>query len=151
MPLISPIIEAIVATIDNGVYLRATSQEANIEADDLILDDKILIIYNNLPDVEHTIGVGGNVVAVWPVEIQILKLADFDDDSKDGDLIRADCLRIANYIIDVFPENSVQIIEDYDVDFLGEVKVYDAILTGCRLNFNYPIDREIYCDDLNIP
>ena len=151
MPKISPIIEAIVATIPDGVYLRATAQEANIEADDLDLEGKILVVYNNLPSVDHTFGVGGHVVAVWPVEIQVLKLADFDDNDADGDIIREDCLRIANYIADVFPENSVQIIEDYNIDFLDEVKVYDATLTGCRLSFDYPIDREIYCTDLNLP
>ena len=149
MPLISPIIETIVATISNGVYLRATAQEANIEADELDLIDKILIIYNNLPDVTNEIGPGGNVIAVWPVEIEILKLADFDDNTADGDLIRADCLRIANYILDSFPENSVEIIETYQTDFLDEVKVYDKTMSGVRLTFDYPLRRLDYCDDLN--
>jgi len=149
MPRISPIIEAIVDTIPDGVYVRATAQEANIELDEIDLLDKIAVIYNNLPDVENTISMSSHVIAVWPVEIQILKLADFDDNDVDGDVLRLECLRIAEYIVDVFPKNSVQVIEDYGTEFVDQVKVYDKTCTGCLLTFDYPIDRTDYCQDLN--
>jgi hypothetical protein len=151
MPRISPIIESIVATIPDGVYLRATSQEANIELDDIDLEGKIAVLYNNLPDVENPISMSGHVISQWPVEIQILKLADFDDNDVDGDILRLECLRIAEYIIDVFPRNATQVIDSYGTEFLDQVKVYDKTMTGCLLTFIYPIDRTDYCTDLNTP
>lgn len=149
MPLFSPIIETIVGTIAEGVYLRATSPEANIELDDLDLKDKIVVVYNNLPELTSTVGQSGYVEQLWPVEIQVLKLADFDDNDVNGDLIRTECLRIANFIFDSLPRSGVSYVETYDVSFLEQVKLYDKTLTGCNLTFEYPIERTVYCDDLN--
>lgn len=149
MPLFGPILEPIVATIADGFYLRATAAEANVELDEIDLSGKIVVIYDNLPELSSPIGQSGYVEQLWPVEIQILKLAEFDDNDVDGDSLRADCLRIANYIVDRLPRSGGSYLESYDVSFLEEVKVYDKTMTGCRLTFEYPIARETYCDDLN--
>ena len=149
MPRISPIIEGIVAGINNGVYLRATSQEANIELDDLDLEGKVLVIYVNLPDVANRILDTSHVVSLWSIELQVLKLADFDDDDKNSDILREDCLRVAEFIIDTFPTADTERIEDYDIEFAENFKLYDKTMTGLTLSFDAPIDRTVYCDDLN--
>ena len=149
MPLFSPILETIVGTIAEGFYLRATSGEANIELDQIDLEGKIVVIYNNLPELTSPIGQSGYVEQLWPVEIQVLKLADFDDNDVNGDTLRADCLRVANYIVDRLPRSGGSYLDSYDVSFLEEVKLYDKTLTGCRLAFEYPIARETYCNELN--
>ena len=149
MPRISPIIENIVNTIPNGVYLRATDQEANIAIDDIDLDGKILVLYNNLPTITGNKQQSGFDLQNWPVEIKILKLADMDDNDVDGDLLRDDCLKIAEYIVDKFPQDPAQSFDDYEIEFAENYKIYDKIMTGCMLNFDYPQSRQIYCDDLN--
>ena len=127
------------------------SDSSNIELDQIDLDGKIAVLYNNLPETDNEISQSGHVIQIYPVEIQILKLADYDDNDVDGDVIRLECLRIAEYMVDVFPKNSVQVIEDYSVAFSSQVKVYDKTMTGCLLTFSYPIDRNDYCTDLNTP
>lgn len=151
MPLVSPILKEVVEEIPDCIYLRASDLEANIDVDSIDMSGKTLVIYNNRPDVENSNGNQGSFVTrQWPVECQILQLADMDDNEVDSDTIRAACIVIADTIFDkmqIRTLNQVASIDGYDFTFEEEVKVYDKILTGLMLLFVFPMERdEYYCN-----
>lgn len=151
MPLISPIIKSIVKNyIPDGLYMRNSEIDANIDLDQIDMEGKFIVIYYNLPTVAHSITYSTSVVRHWPVEILIAKLANVDNDGEDGDEIRSECLGIADLILDHISKNAivsqVESIEDYDIQFENSVNVFDKTLTGCRMTCTVPIDRtEYYC------
>lgn len=145
---ISQGLEAIVATIPNSVFLRATDASANTDVDNIDLNGKTIFIYNNLPTVEHTPTQGGSVFRAWPIEIRILRLANFDDNTEDGDLLRDICLAGADALYDKLPGQftDIPIVDTYVIQMLGEEKVYDKTLTGVRMTFPLSVRRtQYYC------
>jgi len=140
---VNSIIRDAVYSIPDTYYLRATDQEANIEMDDIDLIDITVCIYNNLPTINNVVSNG--VVAEYPVEIKILQLADYDDNDVDGDVIREACMDIAYELqYTITSDNRTSQAADVDnfiVDMLDQVKLYDKILTGVELRFNLPIPK----------
>jgi len=140
-------IKNIVAGIANAVYMRATDSDANTDVDHVDISGKVLCIYNNLPNVSHIVPASGSIGRSWPVEIRVVKLAQQDDNTTDGDTIRDECMAVADNIFDMiipqFDEQQPAVME-YSLNFLGEVKIYDKTLTGVRLLFTLQFDRDVY-------
>lgn len=149
MVSVSDMIEAAAAFIPNSVYMRATDVQANIgiEEIDLALDDKVLVLYSDLPTVKHTVTAG--IQRQWPVEIKLLKLDEVDGDTVDGDALRAELIPAADLLFDALllaPEISQNTFPtSYELDFLNFVKIYDDVLTGITLKFIMYFDRNKFC------
>jgi len=143
---ISAGLAAIVATIPNSVFLRATDASANTDVDHIDLAGKTIFIYNNLPIVNHAVNKGGSVFRTWPVEIRVLRLADFDDNTDQGDALRDVCIDGADALYDKLPGQfpDYPVTEEYGLQLLGEEKVYDKTLTGCRMIFTLNVRRTTY-------
>jgi len=141
--IVNSIIQDAVNSIQDTYYLRATDQEANISIDEIDLYGLTACIYNNLPTITHS--VTNSIVREWPVEIKILQLADFDDDDNDGDIIRDACMQIADILHDKIVgdlrASQAADINNYIIDMLDQVKLYDQTLTGVNLRFELPINR----------
>ncbi len=150
MPLVSSTLRSIVESISDTVYMRNTDVDSNIDIDLIDLENKTVVIYNNLPTIAHVLPTAGGTVTTrsWPMEMRILQLADMDDDGEGGDDIRERCLLVADTIFDKLLNNQLlsltAAIEGYEVEFEDNVKVYDKVMTGCKLLINYPIDRESF-------
>jgi hypothetical protein len=143
---ISTGLEAIVAAIPDSVFLRATDADASTDVDRIDLSGKTIFIYNNLPTVDHPQVQGGSVFRSWPVEIRILRLADFDDNTVQGDALRDICIAGADAVYDKLPTqfSDLPVPSTYSLNLLGEVKVYDKTLTGVRLTFTLSALRTTY-------
>ena len=148
MGIVSDIISDAVATISDTVYLRATDLDANTKISEIELEGKNFCLYNNLPTMSSL----GEVSVTYeiPIEISVLKLADIDDTTLDGDTIRESLIPVAEQIFDRVVRNptlsNLVITEDYELSFEDQVEMYDSIMTGLKLSFNIHIDRAVfYC------
>jgi len=148
MGLVSSIIEDAVATVTDSVYLRATDMDANTSVAEIALEGKVFCVFNNLPTMKAT-GENGFTYEV-PVEISVLRLADFDDNTIDGDAIRDSVVPSAEKIFDKIARDSrisnLMVSEGYELSFEDQVEIYDSILTGVKLEFTMYLDRTaFYC------
>ncbi len=148
MGLVSDIIEDAVATITDSVYLRATDMDANTSVAEIALEGKVFCVYNNLPAMKAE----GEVSVTYeiPVEISVLKLADFDDNTEDGDTLRNSLVPSAEQIFDQVARDmrtsNILVADDYELSFEDQVEIYDSILTGVKITFPIYIDRTtFYC------
>ena len=148
MGIVSDIISDAVATVADTVYLRATDLDANTKISEIELEGKNFCLYNNLPTMSSL----GEVSVTYeiPIEISVLKLADLDDTTLDGDTIRESLIPVAEQIFDMVVRNptlsNLMITEDYNLSFEDQVEMYDSIMTGLKLSFNIHIDRTVfYC------
>tara|TARA_R110000751_G_scaffold8874_6_gene34443 strand:- start:1820 stop:2269 length:450 start_codon:yes stop_codon:yes gene_type:complete len=148
MGIVSDIISDAVATVADTVYLRATDLDANTKIAEIELEGKNFCLYNNLPTMSSL----GEVSVTYeiPIEISVLKLADIDDTTLDGDTIRESLIPVAEQIFDRVVRNptlsNLVITEDYNLSFEDQVEMYDSIMTGLKLSFNIHIDRTVfYC------
>ena len=146
MENISTILKTAIQKLPNSAYMRATDDDANVQIDDIDIKGKTIFIYRNLPTVANTIQEGGLVQGTYPTEIDVLQLADYDDNTLDGDTIRASCKDMADRLMDQLKvrTDSVTPIPAYQVVFSESVQVKDALLTGCILRFNWIFDRTTY-------
>lgn len=146
MENISSILKRAVQKLPNAKYLRATDDDANNKLDDIDVSGLTVFIYHNLPRVVNTIQEGGLVQENWPTEIDVVQLADYDDDTIDGDAIRNSCKEMANRLMDQLKvrTDSVTPISTYEHSFSEAVQIHDTIFTGLRLRFNWIIDRDTY-------
>lgn len=148
MPQVSPIIKRATDIIPNSVYMRATDYNANVDIENVNVEDKVLVIYNNLPTVKNRLSDGG-AYREYPVEVRILKLAQADDDDVDGDVIRAELLPYGDLVFDYCQQaqevSSVKFADVYDLDFLDSVRIYDEVMTGLILKFTMYFDRKYFC------
>jgi len=129
------------------VFLRATDIEANIEVDqvDLQAGTGIIFILNNLPTVSHLISASGSAKSTWPCELQVLKLADLDHKEDESDVIRSACQdAIYQVLARVDPEIFAVYPTAYSINFLGQTKIYDKILTGALVQVDLKYDVPIY-------
>ena len=129
------------------VFMRATDLEANTEVDsiDLSTGTGIIFILNNLPEVSHIISASGSGKSTWPCEMQVLKLADLDHKEEQSDDIRSICQDAIYQVIARFdPEIYAAYPTPYSINFLGQTKIYDKILTGCSLSMELLYDIPIY-------
>jgi len=129
------------------IFMRATDVEANIEVDqvDLSAGTGIIFILNNLPTVGHVISMSGAGKSTWPCELQVLKLADLDHKETESDLIRSSCQdAIYQILARIDPEIFAVYPTPYTINFLGQTKIYDKILTGCVVNLELLYDIPIY-------
>jgi len=142
---LSTLIQTIVGTISGAVYLRATDADANVSIDNIELDGKTIVLFNNLPDITHTIARTGFIMQQIPVEIRVLQLAGLDDTTDGSDILRDRCADIANNIFDqiTFSQELPDTFE-YQISYLNEVKIYDKTMTGCRLSFVFNASRLNY-------
>ena len=146
MENISTILRETIQKLPNASYLRATDDDANIEIEKIDIKGKTIFIYRNLPTVTNPIQAGGLVQANYPTEIDVLQLADLDDNTKNGDDIRASCKDMADRLMDHLKirTDSVTPIPSYQIVFSESVQVKDSLLTGCVLRFNWIFDRTSY-------
>lgn len=146
MANISEILKTTVQKLPNALFLRATDLDANIELEKIDIGIRTLFIYNNLPNVNNPIQEGGLVQEIVPISIGIVRLADFDDNTRDGDELREDCKIMAHRLMDQLKNrtDSVTPIPDYQTNFTDAEKIHDVILTGLILRFNWTFDREEY-------
>ena len=146
MGLVSDIISDAVATITDSVYLRATDMDANTSVAEIALDGKVFCVYNNLPAMKAEGGM--SVTYEIPVEVSVLKLADFDDNTEDGDTLRNSLIPSAEQIFDRVARDirtsNIMVAEDYELSFEDQVEIYDSILTGVKITFPIFIDRTVY-------
>ena len=144
---VTDIIRDAVAKFDDSHFLRATDMDANISVAEIDLEGKILFIFNNLPTISNTAGSG--VMSAYPIQIQILELADEDDNTEQGDDIRGNLIPIADTLFSTLqkdPRHSLaEYAENYDIDLQGEVKIYDGIFTGVMLEFDLFINVTKLC------
>ena len=144
---VTDIIRDAVALIPDSVFLRATEMDANISVSEIELEGKILCVFNNLPTISNTAGSG--VMSSYPIQIQILEIAEEDDNTDQGDDIRGNLIPIANTLFSTIqqdPRHSLaEYAETYDIDLQGEVKIYDGIFTGVMLEFDIFIDVTKLC------
>jgi len=146
MANISEILKTAVQKLPNALFLRATDEDANIEIENISIAGRTVFIYHNLPRVTNNIQDGGLVQENWPTEIDVLQLADFDDNTRDSDEIREACKVMSDRLMDQLKirTDSVTPMSGYETSFSEAVKVHDVILTGLRLRFNWIFDREEY-------
>ena len=146
MENISTILKETIRKLPNASYLRATDDDANVEIEKIDIKGKTIFIYRNLPTVTNPIQAGGLVQSNYPTEIDVLQLADLDDNTKDGDDIRASCKTMADRLMDHLKirTDSVTPIPSYQIVFTESVQVKDSLLTGCVLRFNWIFDRTSY-------
>lgn len=146
METISTILKGTIQKLPNASYLRATDDDANVEIEKIDIKGKTIFIYRNLPTVTNSIQAGGLVQSNYPTEIDVLQLADLDDNTKNGDDIRASCKAMADRLMDRLKirTDSVTPIPSYQIVFSESVQVKDALLTGCILRFNWIFDRTSY-------
>ena len=143
--LVSDIIETAVDTVPNSVYLRATDLETNTSVADIELAGKTFCVFNNLPTI--TTNLQGGQLSTYPIEIQLLELANQDDNTVQSDDIRERLIPIAQKVFNTVASDSrVSLIEfasSYDMTLEGNVKLYDTVMTGLTITF------DIYIDNLN--
>jgi hypothetical protein len=146
MANISEILKTTVQKLPNALFIRATDDDANIELDNISISGRTVFLYHNLPRVGNEFQKGGLSNENYPTEIDVLQLADFDDNTRDSDAIREECKVMSDRLMDQLKvrTDSVRPIAGYEQDYSGSVKVHDVILTGLRLRFNWPFDREVY-------
>ena len=129
----------VVSDIPNGEYLRATDHNANISADQIDLAEKVLVQYNNRPTISGSIaGLSGVASEVVPVEISFLKLADFDDDSEDTDILIDDLVGYARTMFDKISSltSGAQSATSYTIEQDSTIKIYDKTMSGVKLSFD---------------
>lgn len=148
--VISSLIETAVGNMPNLLFLRATDEEANIVLDDIDLSANNVAIYNNRPDTVGTAGdLSGNVEVEWPIEIQVIGLADFDDNDADADTIADPLYTIAEELFDrisqAVGQSGVTFPTGYEIGLGESVKLYDKTLTGVMLSFSLFYSRGIKC------
>ena len=146
MENLSTILKETIQKLPNAKYLRATDDDANVEIENIDIKGKTIFIYRNLPTVTNPIQAGGHVQSHYPTEIDVLQLADIDDNTKNGDDIRASCKSMADRLMDhikIRPD-SVTPISSYQIVFSESVQVKDTLLTGCVLRFTWIFDRTNY-------
>jgi hypothetical protein len=142
---LSSAIDTITNSVLNGVYMRATDDQANTDLDNVDLRNKTVVLFNNLPDMDFSVTRGGYTSQTIPVEIRVLQLAEIDDNETQSDVIRDNCVAIANMVFDKL--TVYQITDDvipYRINLLGETKVYDKTMTGCKLVFDLVTERTVY-------
>ena len=146
MANISEILKTAVQKLPNALFLRATDLDANIELEKIDIGIRTLFIYNNLPNVNNPIQEGGLVQRIVPTSIGVVRLADFDDNTRDGDVLREDCQIMADRLMDQLKNrtDSITPIPDYQTNFTDAEKIHDVILTGLILRFEWTFDREDY-------
>jgi len=146
---ISALIEAAVLQIPNLLFLRASAAEANIQLDDIDLAVDSVAIYNNRPDTTAAMGdLSGQVETTWPVEIQILALADFDDNTDDYDTLVDPLYVIATELFDRITEDQgsdLTFADSYGISMGATAKLYDKTLSGVMLSFDIYYSRGIKC------
>jgi hypothetical protein len=126
-----------IATNLGEIYLRATPSDANNELQEIEVGSKVLCIYSNHPSVEYNLEF--NIKALYPLQIQFLKIADFDDNTVDSDLLidicREEAEKFAIGLIN-YQENFI-FPDGFTIDPFDTIKVDDSILTGVTLNINF--------------
>ena len=143
---VSNYLKAVIESMGH-TFMRATDIEANIEVDqvDLSAGTGIIFILNNLPTVSHVISRSGSGKSTWPCELQVVKLADLDHKENESDTIRSACQDAIYQVIPRFdPEIYAAYPTPYSINFLGQTKIYDKILTGCLLSMELLYDIPIY-------
>ena len=144
---VTDIIRDAVAKIDDSYFLRATDIDKNIEVAELDLEGLTLFVFNNLPTITNSVKMG--IVSSYPVQIQILQVAEFDDNTEDSDIIRTNLIPVAttlfNTIIGDVRHSLGQYAENYEIDLEGEVKITDSTFTGVMLEFDLFIDVTKLC------
>ena len=143
MLVLTSLIEEIVTKLPNAVFMRATDNDANIDLDNIDLSGQTIFIFNNLPELSILPQQGGMLQEQWPVEIDVLRLAQLDDNTSDGDQIRDGCLQVSKQFINkwIKEETNNTPVEDFTFEFAETVKIYDKILTGGRLVFTVNLDQ----------
>ena len=145
--LVSDIIEDAAANIPNSQYLRATDEDANTSVADISIAGSTFIIFNNLPTISTS--VLGQQLSTYPVEIQLLELAEMDDNTVDGDEIRSRLIVVAQRLFNWISIDSrlslSEVTEDYEMELNGNVKLYDTVMTGVTLSFDMYIDNFNVC------
>jgi len=125
------------------LYLRATPSEANEEIERTAMKGLTLVIYTNFPSVDFKLD--PLIKATYPVEIQVLKLASYDDNTRDSDVYIDGCrdiaLKLALDILNTTP--AIIYPEDINTETFDSVQIYDDILTGVTLSFN--LEFQINC------
>lgn len=127
-----------------ALYLRAVPSEANETIERHDLQGRFLVIYTNHPTVDYDI-TGGFTKANYPVQIQVLKLGDFDDNTEDSDILVDECrafaetmaLALLNY------EEGIIFPDGFETDPFDTVQIYDSILTGVTLTLD--INFQLVC------
>lgn len=115
------------------LYLRATDYDANVKVEEIDLGELPILIYNNLLEVEYTLG--GGIVAEYPIEIKILKLGYFDNDTEDADFIINACRKLGESLVNLLLENElINTPDTYTIDALNTVEIYDELMSGIQLN-----------------
>lgn len=117
-------------------YLRATDPQANEELGRKDLNGLTIMIYNNLPDVEYN--VYPYLEANYPVQVKIMKLASFDDNTVDTDIIQDSCRTIAEQVARDLMSYDDTIIapETFLITSQDNVELFDDILTGVTLEID---------------
>lgn len=141
---LSTVIQNVVTPLANTLYLRATDVDANIDIDHLDIQGKTIVIFNNLPAIDYLVSKSGHTEQVIPVEIRVLKLANLDDNTVQGDTLRDQCAETCDTIWDMLTANQDIDGYEYQVTYLNEVKVYDKTMTGARLIFPFTSTRTTY-------
>jgi hypothetical protein len=142
---LSSVIQAAAARITGTVYLRGTDNDSNKSIDHIDLKGKTVVIFNNLPNVTNTIGRSGYIIESIPVELRVLRLAQVDDTTGEGDAIRDHCYDVASRLFDyISASQSIPDVFDYEVEYLGNYNIYDKVLTGCKLVFDFKASRNTY-------
>ena len=145
--LINEMIETAAAAIPNSVYMRATDNTANTDVSNVDLAGKTFVVFNNLPRIGYDSTVG--LLARVPVQIRFLELADFGDNTDQGDDIRDRMITAAQALFNSVMKNSnqarIRYADEMTIDLADNVKLYDTILTGVILEFDIYINAKPGC------
>ena len=103
--------------------------------------------FNNLPRIGYDSTVG--LLARVPVQIRFLELADFGDNTDQGDDIRDRMITAAQALFNSVMKNSnqarIRYADEMTIDLADNVKLYDTILTGVILEFDIYINAKPGC------
>ena len=144
---VTDIIRDAVNKISDSYFLRATDIDKNIEVADIDFEGLTLFVFNNLPTITNSVNSG--VISRYPVQIQILEVAEDDDNTEQSDEIRTRLIPIATTLFSTIlndPRHSLaEYASDYDIDLEGTVKITDSTFTGVMLEFDLFIDVTKLC------
>jgi len=129
-----------IATELNCLYFRATPEEMNVLVEDRDLQGLTLVNFANFPTVEYSLET--YLRGDYPLEIEVIRLAEQDDSTEDSDVHVNYCRKIAERLamklLDV-PE-VLGFPDSFTTDTFGQVKKYDDVLTGVTLNITVTVN-----------
>jgi len=143
-------IAAVVATISDCTFLRASSYEANMQLNKIDCSTNCIVIHYDRGESIGNKSLAGNYVyKVIPTNILFLyKNTEFDDKQTTIDTLVDQAESKADEFFDKMMQssviNDVAPIDEYTLNRLAATKRFDAVLSGVDFQCDFPVSRNNY-------